>query len=461
MPKRGAGRKGGGERKRGDGKKDGAKRTAPVLALLSGDEELDRPTREALSSLSVPWREAEGPADVLTAGGGAASLVVLDAAAPDAHPPDVIASLAGTSPPPPPVIVLLPEPRPPEEAYGAEAGIRHWLCRPFQPETLAAVCRALAAPVLPGEGRLAEPSVRVRGPARFSARPLYAEATAFVREAFDRARAGERPVIDPARLLSEKIHTSLLQSNLLLLRALEPYKRFELPEHCVNVAIIAGKISMGLDHPLAETHRVIQAGMLHDIGMTRVPERILLKEGPLTDREREEVERHPLYGAEILGKLGKQAESLARVVRQEHERVQGQGYPEGLEGDAIDPVARVIGVADVFEAFSQVRAHRSPFTLYEALEKVTSMRDEYFDRGIVDALAREISVFPLDSYVQLNTGEIGRVVATDAANLMRPTVEVLWNEQWTPLPEPRRVDLGEAPDISIVRPLHEAEVPIT
>lgn len=433
------------------------------LAVLSGDPEADAPVREAMERLESPWRAVEDGAAVLAAAEEEpVAAVVMDASPDDADPAGVAASLADAIPgAPPPVLVVLPAGCSAADVYGEGTGIRHWLARPFQPETLVALCRALAGRPGAAGGEDGEPSVRVRGPARFSARPLYAEATRYVRVAFEAARDGGRPDLDGMRPLAEKIHTSLLQSNLLLLRGLEPYKRFELPQHCVNVAIIAAKISMGLDHPLSETHRIIRAGLLHDIGMTRLPQRILVKEGTLTDAEREEMQQHPVHGAAIVAELGDELGWLATVVRQEHERLQGQGYPEGLTGEEIHPMAKVIGVADVFEAFSQVRAYRSPFTLYEALEKVTSMRDDHFDRDVVAALASEISVFPLDSYVQLSTGEIGRVVASNTTNLMRPTVEVLWDRSWTPLDEPRRVELSRSTELSITRPLHEAEVPIT
>lgn len=436
-------------------------RKGRVVAVLSGDEARDAGIREALSGLDTELRlveDRDGARDATRPEN--VELVVLDADAPGIAADDFVRSLGEESPSPPPVVVLLSEPETPTERFGEETAVEHYLCRPFRAETLTALCRHLmetgSRPA--AEGR--EPAVRVRRPARFSARPLYSEAAAYARTVFRAARTGEDLELEPGRVLAEKIHTSLLQSNLLLLRALEPYKQFELANHCVNVAVIAGKISLGLEASLSASHRVVEAGLIHDIGMTRLPDRILFKEGPLTASEREEVERHPGYGAEILEASGA-AGWMVRAIRQEHERLGGQGYPDGLEGEEIDSLARVLGVADVFEAFSQARSYRSPFTLYEALEKVTSMRDEHFPREIVDALADEISVFPPDSYVQLDTGEIGRVVASNTSNLMRPTVEVLWDAHWNPLSEPRRLDLAANPEVSIDRPLHEAEVPIT
>jgi len=321
--------------------------------------------------------------------------------------------------------------------------------------TLAALSRSL-----PSDASAA-PSLRGRRPEQFSARPLYGRALTAVRAALDAAEVGSAPDLDPLRVTAEQIHTSLIQSNLLLLRALEPYKRFDLATHGVNVGIFAGKIAMGLDLAIDRTLDAIQAGLLHDIGMRRLPRHILEKEGTLTDEERAEMQQHPELGAQLIDQMGEEHRWLATAIRQEHERFDGSGYPQGIEGDAIDQLAQILGVADVFEACSHARSYRSPFTAYEALERVATMRGNAFSTDTVDALTNEISVFPLDSYVLLSTGEIGRVVSMNPDNLMRPTVEVLWDASWKPVPDPTRHALTERPEVAIERPLHESEVPIT
>lgn len=430
-----------------------------LLAVLTGDTEMDAATLEALRVLDPGLRTAASTEEALAAIRDApAALVVLDAGNPSVDPVAFRkAAGSGGGGANPILLTILP-------AGSREApDLDHFLVRPFQPETLSALVRLLLQkrPEVP-PGKDGAPSIQLRRPARFSARPLYGDAVSYGRESFERARAtGAAPEIEGARIAAERIHTSLLQSNQLLLRALEPYEIFELPNHCANVAIFSAKIAIALDRPLPETLQVVQAGLLHDIGMMLLPDRILRKEGPLSAAEREEMQRHPVLGAEILAGLGPEFEWLRRAVAQEHERLRGQGYPKGLAGDDIDPMARIIGVADVFEAYSQARAYRSPFGAFEALEKVSALRDDQFDPEVVDALTDQIAVFPPDSYVLLSTGEIGRVVDGNPDNLLRPTVEILWDESWSSLDEPRTVDLGSESGLSVVRPLHEADVPIT
>lgn len=432
-----------------------------ILALLSGNKGQDQRIREALARVD-PGATVMADAGALTEEirAGDFELVVCDERVTD--PRDVFAQIqrdADVDHAAAPVFLSIVDTVDLDTLADTPA-YAHYLCRPFRAETLAALCRALLETPAADTGDDASPAVTVRRPARFSARPLYADAVRYTRESLVGAREGLPPDMGWARLVAERLHTSLVQSNLLLNRALEPYKRFEIPIHCVNVAIFAGKIALGRDLPLRDTLRAIQAGLLHDIGMARLPESILHKEGALTDEERAEMERHPLLGADLVAALGPDYGWLQRAVRQEHERASGQGYPDGIAGDDIDPLARIVGVADVFEAFSHARDYRSPFTAFEALERVVAMRDEFFDGAIIDALANEISVFPLDSYVKLSSGAIGRVIATNPDNLMRPTIEVLWDESWAPI-DPRIVALDKVPDLTIERPLHESEVPIT
>ena len=117
--------------------------------------------------------------------------------------------------------------------------------------------------------------------------------------------------------------------------------------------------------------------------------------------------------------------------------------------------------AAVFEALSHPRTYRSPFTALQALERVVGMQDEYFSPQVVSALVNEISAFPLDSYVQISSGEIGRVVATDPGNILRPKVELVWDADWKRIQGSDTLDLATRPDLTVARALLDSELPIT
>lgn len=303
--------------------------------------------------------------------------------------------------------------------------------------------------------------VRARSPNPFAPNRLYEDARAYVEETLASVRAGSDPDVDRGRLVAERMHTDLLRNNSLINRTLEPHESYDLASHCVNVAVLAGKIALGMIAGVEDAVEVIHAGLLHDIGMAKLPAEMLRNQGTWSEREQAALRQHPVYGAEILERCAPRYPWLRRAVLQEHERSQGQGYPHGLTDRELDPIARILGVADVFEALSHPRTYRSPYTALQALERVVGMQDEYFSAQVVAALVNEISAFPLDSYVQISSGEIGRVVAIDPANILRPTVELVWDADWKRVETGNTLDLASRPDLTVSRSLLDSELPIT
>ena len=132
---------------------------------------------------------------------------------------------------------------------------------------------------------------------------------------------------------------------------------------------------------------------------------------------------------------------LADIVVQEHEREGGQGYPEGLRGDKIHAYAKIIGLADVYEALTHVRSYRRGFTPFEAVREILASQKDFFPMPILKSMVAQLSVFPLQSYVLLNSKAIGQVVATHEAAPLRPVVRLLYDSQRKPVQGEKLVDL--------------------
>ncbi|MDT8435346.1 MAG: HD domain-containing protein, partial [Gemmatimonadota bacterium] len=414
---------------------------------------IDAVVREALGEVDpapVYLDPAEPPEDPVAAAraAGASLLLVASSALPGG-------TVAPPSDPQDPAVLLLLDGTAADPGAAERPGEVPHLALPASRGVLVAVLRALLA------AHPRQAPVRARAPGAGSAAALYEAAIAEAETALRRARAGEGPDLGSGRLLAERLHTHLLAGNALLNRSLEPHPPGDLARHCAGVAVIAGRIALGLAWETEDVLRVIQAGLVHDIGMVRLPAGLLADAGTWSPEDRRHLQRHPELGARLLLPDLPRAEWLHEIVLQEHERRGGQGYPQGLRGDAIVPGARVIAVADVFEALSHPRTYRSPFTLLEALEQVAGMTGEWFDPAVVTALVNEISAFPLDSYVQLSTGEIARVTATNPDNLFRPRVLVTWDGEWRRVEPPRPLDLAERGDVRVARALLENELPLT
>jgi len=127
--------------------------------------------------------------------------------------------------------------------------------------------------------------------------------------------------------------------------------------------------------------------LLHDIGKIGVREDILDKEGALTDKEWEEIKKHPQTGSAILEPIHELKE-VARDIKHHHERIDGKGYPEGLKKGEIPLVSRIIAVADAFEAMTAERPYRRKISKKAAIEELKRCRGTQFDKDIVEAFIR-------------------------------------------------------------------------
>ncbi|WP_216591231.1 HD-GYP domain-containing protein [Streptomyces brasiliscabiei] len=144
---------------------------------------------------------------------------------------------------------------------------------------------------------------------------------------------------------------------------------------------------LGMDDERAEVLRF--AGILHDVGKLGVPTRLLRKDGPLTPQERRVIELHPEYGHEIVRGISFLGEARAAVLHH-HERLDGSGYPYGLAGGQIPEFARVVAVADAFDAMTSTRSYRRARPVAAALAELDRCAGAQFDPAMVRALARAL-----------------------------------------------------------------------
>ena len=159
--------------------------------------------------------------------------------------------------------------------------------------------------------------------------------------------------------------------------------------HSHTVGELAARIAqrMALDHEQVELARL--AGSLHDLGKLAIPEEILQKPGPLSAAERLVLKRHPEIGYRMLDSLG--IEPVATWVRHHHERWDGTGYPSGLAGERIPLGARIIFVADAYDAMTTDRTYRAATSHEEAFDELDRCASSQFDPAVVEALKAELA----------------------------------------------------------------------
>lgn len=179
------------------------------------------------------------------------------------------------------------------------------------------------------------------------------------------------------------VHASVLRAMTAAIDARDPYTH----GHSTRVAEYSVRIARTLGLTDADIQRIHYSGLLHDIGKLGVDDRVLRKQGALTPEERAAMMEHPVIGAQLLEKAGVFLELLPGV-RHHHEWYNGSGYPDGLKGEQIPYDARIIGVADAFDAMTSDRPYRPALSPQEALNRLNSGRSFQFDSGVVDAFTR-------------------------------------------------------------------------
>jgi putative nucleotidyltransferase with HDIG domain len=163
--------------------------------------------------------------------------------------------------------------------------------------------------------------------------------------------------------------------------------------HSTMVAAYARVTAQQLTFDQEAVRRMYRAGLLHDIGKLGVSSRILDKPGPLTKRERAEMNEHPRYTYEILRRV-RAFEGFAMLASEHHEKLDGSGYPWGRTADELDMPARVLVVADIYEAVTESRAYRTGLSPAEAMQILRSHADIRLDREAIDALAAAVAGDP-------------------------------------------------------------------
>ncbi|MDR2102233.1 MAG: HD-GYP domain-containing protein [Treponema sp.] len=201
----------------------------------------------------------------------------------------------------------------------------------------------------------------------------------------------------------------------------------ETAKSSVNSAILSAMIAQELSLPPYKVAQVITGALLHDIGMLRLPKEILSKRGGLSQEEVRVVHIHPLYAYRIIQKELNYPDSVGFVALQHHERWDGQGYPSGIAGEHIDIGARILAVADSFEAMVSKKPYRNSMVGYEAMKALMSDNQSRFDPAVLKAFIAIMGIYPIGSIVVLNDGAAARVVEVQSGTPLRPTVQILVN----------------------------------
>jgi len=189
--------------------------------------------------------------------------------------------------------------------------------------------------------------------------------------------------------LIEKSNKNFLEFVQLIARTLDAKDHYT-AGHSLRVMNYALQMARSLNLPKNEMEMLKQACLLHDIGKIAIPDGILNKRSPLNDKEREHIVRHPAVGRQILSSVA-DFQGILEIIQTHHERIDGKGYPRGLAKDDIPLLARILAVADTYDAISSERPYRRAKSKKDAIAELQNAKDRQLDGRIVDKFIEVIS----------------------------------------------------------------------
>lgn len=222
-------------------------------------------------------------------------------------------------------------------------------------------------------------------------------------------------------LLENILSNKNIMINLVDIKSMDNYTY----QHSVNVAVLSLVIGIGLQLPKRDLLELCIGALIHDIGKIFIPKEIVIKPSALTYEEYTIVKDHPLRGYKHLSNIQSISSNSKMVVLQHHERVDGLGYPEGKISSNINYLARIVAIADVYDALTSDRPYRRALSPNDAFEYILANADTMFDYDIVKAFSTIAVPYPNGTLVKLSTGDIAVVENTPAEFPLRPAVKVI------------------------------------
>jgi HD-GYP domain-containing protein (c-di-GMP phosphodiesterase class II) len=224
-------------------------------------------------------------------------------------------------------------------------------------------------------------------------------------------------------------------------------------ENALNATILSILIGQECNLLSHKIHQLAASALLRDSGMLRIPAKIRDKKGELTPDELREIKTHPVHSYRIITKEIGFSEDVGIPAMQHQERWDGKGYPKNIRGSDISLHARIISIADAFEAMVSERPHRSAMTGNKAMRTMLGDNGRRFDPEILKIVVRTLGLYPIGSILQLSNAAIGRVIEHNPDAPMKPKVKIMINENGRAYLE----DEGEIIDLSNIQGLFIAK----
>ncbi|WP_339824888.1 HD domain-containing phosphohydrolase [uncultured Arenimonas sp.] len=274
------------------------------------------------------------------------------------------------------------------------------------------------------------------------AREVHANLRALAERIADDVRSGRRLEPGVVREAIEPMVESLLRNSDALFWLMALMKRDDyMYSHAVNCSALAAAFGRHLALPREVLVELATGGFLLDAGMASLPSDVVQHGGKLDPEAMKLMRGHVQRSMEVLDQAGVTGKWARELVAAHHERHDGSGYPDGLAGDRVPLAGRMGGIVDTYDALRSDRPHRNGESRHGALQALYRARDRMFQAEVVEQFLQCLGVYPTGSLVELNTGEVGVVMAQNQVRRLRPRLMLLLDTEKKPYEPYRDVDL--------------------
>lgn len=212
--------------------------------------------------------------------------------------------------------------------------------------------------------------------------------------------------------------------------------------HSLNVCILSLAFGRHVGFSREMLNELGLGALLHDLGKIRVPELVLNKPGKLTSEEFKLMKLHPIYGKEILTTTDGLSQNVVDVAYSHHERMNGSGYPHGLNADQISLYGRMVAIVDMYDAITSQRVYHHGIHSMDAMKQLYELRKTDLDQKMVEQFIQCLGIYPVGSIVELVCGAVGIVVSINRERRLKPKILLVLNERNERIMPPRIIDLA-------------------
>ena len=288
------------------------------------------------------------------------------------------------------------------------------------------------------------------------ARKVHEKAKAAVMYMFHDVRLGKALQTQETHVLVDNI-TQSLERNSNAFLSLSRFKEKDSHTYLHSIAVCALMVAVGRQFGIEgeELRNLGVAGLLHDVGLMQIPERILHKPGSLTSEEYDVIKTHPKLGwMTILKDSPETNEMVLDVCLHHHERMDGTGYPDNLPGESLSLYSQICMVCDVYDTITSDRSYKKGCAPAEAVRKMSAWQPGQFDQKVFHAFVKTVGIYPSVTLVKLKSGRLAIVTDQVSKSLLTPKVKVFFSTKLNAPTFPELIDLSKSRDsiVSIENP---------